>query len=89
MRQRVLLSVLPLAMSFLVTHNTKSYQILEHVIAEVAPRLNLMDLQIFCSPAELASPAVPLQNFTAELAISVILELQAWPLGSNSNQGTT
>jgi hypothetical protein len=72
MRQRVLFSVL-LAMSFLVTYNTKSYQILGRVIAEVAPRPNLMDLKIFCSPAELATPAVPLQNFTAELAISVIL----------------
>jgi len=66
-----------LSVSFLVTHDTKSDQILGRVIADTAPRLNVMDLKIFRSPAELAMPAVSLQNFIAELAISLRLELQA------------
>ena len=77
MRSRVPRSDLPLSVSFLVTHDTKSDQILGRVIAETAPRLNVMDLKIFRSPAELAMPAVSLQNFIAELAISLRLELQA------------
>jgi hypothetical protein len=75
--------------SFLVTHDTKSYQILGRVMAEAAPRLNVMDLKAFDLPARLAAPAVPLENFMAESAVSLGLELQAWPFGSNSSQGTT
>jgi hypothetical protein len=75
--------------SFLVTHDTKSDQILSRVIAEAAPRLNVMDLKIFRSPTELTMPAVSLQNFIAELAISHRLELQARPFGSNSGQEAT
>ena len=72
-----------------VAHDAKSYQILGCVIAELAPRLNVMDLKVFHSPADLATPAVPLQDFVAELAISLRLELQSWPFGSNSSQRTT
>ena len=75
-------------MSFLVTQDTKSYQILGRVIAEAAPRLEVMDLKAFDLPARLATPTVPLEDFAAELAVSLWLELQAWPFGSNSSQGT-
>jgi hypothetical protein len=84
-----LLSILLLPVSFPVTHDTKSYQVLGRVIAEATPGLNVMDLKIFRAPAELAMPAVPLQDFMAELTISLGLELQAWPFGWNSSQGTT
>jgi hypothetical protein len=73
----------------LVTHGTKSYQILGCVIAEAATRLDVMDLEIFRSSAELTTPAVPLQNSTAELAISFGRELQARSFGSKSTQGFT
>ena len=72
-----------------MTRSTKRYQILCSVIAPPTPRLQVMDLKIFRSPARLATPAVPLQDSTAELAISLRLELQAWPFGSNASQGTT
>jgi hypothetical protein len=75
--------------SFLVTQDTKSCQILGPVIAEAAPRLEVMDLKAFDLPARLATPTVPLEDFMAELAISLRLELQARPFGSNSIQGTT
>jgi len=75
--------------SFLVTEDAKSYQILGRVIAEAAPRLNVMDLKVSELAARLATPTVPLEDFMTELAASLGLELQAWPFGSNSSQGTT
>jgi hypothetical protein len=77
---------LPSSVNFLVTRDTKSYHILGRVIAEAAPRLNVMDLKILRSPAELATPTVPLQNFIAELTVCFKVELHAWPLGSMSSQ---
>jgi hypothetical protein len=75
--------------SVLVAPDTKSYEILSRIVAQAAPRLDVMDLKAFNTPAILAAPAVSLQNFTAELAISLSLEAQAWLFGSNSSQGTT
>ena len=67
----------------------KSYEILSRIITQAAPRLNVMDLKALNTPAILAAPAVPLQNFTTELAISRRLKFQAWLFCSNSSQGTT
>jgi hypothetical protein len=75
--------------SFLVTDDTKSHEILGRVVPEAAPRLDVMDLKAFGSTAELAMPTVTLQDFIAELAISIRLELQAWPFELNSSQGAT
>jgi hypothetical protein len=72
-----------------VAHGTKSYQILDSIIAEAAPRLDMMDLEIFRSSAELATPCVPLQNSTAELAISSWFEFQTRSFGSKFTQGFT
>ncbi len=81
--------VVPPSVCLLVTHGTKSYQILGRVIAEVAPRLDVVDLKIFRSSAELATPTVPLQDFTAQLLINFGLELHARSFGSKSTQGFT
>ena len=59
-RVRKFYTVLSLPMSFLVAPHTKRYWILDHVIAQAAPRLNVMDLQTFHSPTGLARPAVSL-----------------------------
>jgi len=72
-----------------VTDYTKSNQILGRVMAEAAPRLNVVDLKAFDLPARLAAPAVALEDFMAELAIGLGLELQTRPFGSNSSQGNT
>jgi hypothetical protein len=56
-------------MSVLVALDAKSHEILSRVIAEVTPRLNVMDLKIFRSSADLATPPVTLQDFTAELTV--------------------
>ncbi len=87
-RSRVLLGVFTLSVSFLVAQDTESYEILGRVIAEAAPRLDVMDLKIFGSPAELAAPAVAFQDVTAELAVGFRFKPQAWPFGSNSGQGS-
>ena len=67
----------------------KSDEILSRIIAQAAPRLNVMDLKIFRSPADLATPAVPLQDLMAELTVGFSVQLQAWPFGSNCSQGAT
>jgi hypothetical protein len=61
-------------MHSLVTTNTKCYQIGFVVIAQSAPRLNMVDLKILHAPARLATPAISLQNFTAEPAISFLIK---------------
>jgi hypothetical protein len=53
-----------------VSPDAKSYEILSSVIAQLAPPLNVMDLKIVHLPAGLATPAISLQDFPAELAIS-------------------
>ena len=75
-------------MGFLVARRAEGDQIFGNVIAQSAPRLNVMDLKIFHAPARLATPAVSLQDFTAELAISFRIKPQAWPLwrGSHSKR---
>ena len=59
-----------MSVSVLVALDTESYEILSRIIAQAAPRLNVMDLKIFHAPARLATPAVSLQDFLAELTIS-------------------
>jgi hypothetical protein len=51
-------------------------QILCNVIAQSAPRLNVMDLKNLHSSTRLASPAVALQNFPAEMAIRLRIKPQ-------------
>jgi hypothetical protein len=57
-------------MSFLMARRAEDDQILGRVIAQSASRLNVMNLKIFHASARLATPAVALQDCTAELAIS-------------------
>jgi hypothetical protein len=76
-------------MGFSVTFCTKSNKILGRIIAQVAPRLNVMDLKILHAPAGLTSPAISLQNFTAELAIRFRIKPQASPLRADSCQIVT
>jgi hypothetical protein len=74
--------------NFLVADDTERYEILGCVIAESAPRLDVMDLEIFRSPADFAAPAVPLQDLMAERAVGFSVQFQAGSFGSNCRQGT-
>jgi hypothetical protein len=47
-------------MGFLMARSAEGDQILGSVIAESAPRPNVMDLEILHSPARLATPAIAL-----------------------------
>ena len=76
-------------MGFLMARCAESDQILGRVIAKSASRLNVMDLKILRSPAPLATPAVSLQDFAAELAISFGIKPQAWPFGTDPGQSVT
>jgi hypothetical protein len=53
----------------LVACHAKNDQILSVVIAELASRFDVVDLKIFCSPATLAAPAIPFEDFAAEPAV--------------------
>jgi len=80
---------LRLPMDLLVTRCAEGDQILGSVIAQSATRTNVMDLKILHPPTRLAAPAVSLQDFTAELAISFKIKLQAWMSGMNPGQSVT
>ena len=62
-------------MGFLMARRAEGDQILGSVIAQSAPRLNVMDLKILHSPARLATPSISLQDLSAELAISFRVKL--------------
>jgi hypothetical protein len=64
-----------ISMNFLVTRCTKNHEILGRVIAHSAPRLDVVNLKIFHSPAPLASPPVSLQHLTAKLSIGFGVQL--------------
>ena len=76
-------------MGFLMARCTEGDQILGGVIAQSAPRLNVMDLKAFHAPARLATPAISFQDFAAELAISFRIEPQPGPLGADPLQNVT
>ena len=78
-----------MSVSVLVALDAKSYEILSRVITQSAPRLNVMDLKILHAPARLATPAISLQDFPAELAISFRIKPQAGPLCSDPFQSVT
>jgi hypothetical protein len=52
-------------MGCLMARRAEGDQILGRVIAQLATRLNVMDLKIFHASARLTSPSIPLQNFPA------------------------
>jgi hypothetical protein len=68
--------------SFLVTDNSKSYQIFSRVLVKAAPRLDVMDLKAFDLPARLATPAVPLEHVPPQFPIGSWAELEPWPPGT-------
>ena len=78
-----------LPMGFLMTRCAKCDQIFGSIIAESAPRSNVMDLKVLHGPAGLAPPAIPFQDFAAELAISFRVKPQPWPLGTDPSQIVT
>ena len=73
-------------MSFLVTLRTKSYQILSGVIAQTAPRLNMVNLKTHDATAPLATPAVSIQHFAAKLAICFRIKLHAGSFGTHPSR---
>jgi hypothetical protein len=76
-------------MCLLMTRCAEGDQIFGSVIAQSAPRLNVMDLKILHAPTRLATPAIPLQDFSAELAITFRVKSQAWSSGTDPSQSVT
>jgi hypothetical protein len=69
-----------LSVNFLVTASTESDQVFLSIVAQLAPWLNVMDLKIFHPPTRLATPSISLKDLAAELAISLGIKPQPWPL---------
>ena len=76
-------------MRFLMARCAEDDQILSDIVAQSAPRLNVMNLKTLHAPARLATPTVSLQDFLAELAISFRVKSQTGPSGTNSSQSVT
>ena len=85
----VFFNSLPLSMNCLVAPGAKCYEIFYEIVSQLAAPLNMVDLKIVHVPARLATPAIALQNFAAELAISFGGKPQARPLGTDSRQSVT
>ena len=58
-----------LQMGLSVTRRAERDQVLRRVVPQVAPPLNVMDLEFLHSPTRLASPAISFEDFSAELPI--------------------
>jgi hypothetical protein len=78
-----------MSVSVLVALDTKGHEIFGRVITQSASWPNMMDLKILHSPAQLATPAVSLQDFLTELAISIGIKPQPRSLGAHSSQSVT
>jgi hypothetical protein len=63
-----------MSVGVLVALDTENHEILSRIVAQSAPRLNVMDLKIFHPAARLTTPAISLKNFLAEQAISFRLK---------------
>jgi len=66
-----------MSVSVLVALDAKSYEILSRIIAQSTSRTNVMHLKSLHSSTQLATPAVSLEDFTAELAIGFSIKPQA------------
>jgi len=78
-----------MSVGVLMALDAKSYEILSRIIAQSTPLPNVMDLKTLHAPARLATPAISLQDFTAELTISFRIKSQAGPLGMDPSQSVT
>src|SRR6267143_1884100 len=80
---------MPMSVNLLVALDAKSYEILSRIIAQAAPGLDVVNLKTLDAPARLATPAVSVQDFTAELAISFRIKDQSWLFGTQPRQSVT
>ena len=60
-----------------MTAGTKCYQILQSVVSQSPPRLNVMNLEILRRSTVLAPPAVPFQDPFAKFLVSASIESKA------------
>jgi hypothetical protein len=69
-----------------MTPRTEGDQVFSSIITQSSPRLNVMHLKTLDAPARLATPAVSLEDLTAELAISLRIKPQPRSLRAKSGQ---
>jgi hypothetical protein len=76
-------------MGFFMARCAKCDQILGNIVAESTSRLNVVDLKVLHAPARLATPAISLQHFMAELLISFRVKPQARSSGTDPSHSVT
>src|SRR5467141_541224 len=78
-----------MSVNVLVALEAKSDEILSRIIAQAAPGLDVMNLKTLDAPGRLATPAVSVQDFQVELAISFRVKPQSWLFGTHPRQSVT
>jgi hypothetical protein len=73
----------PIAMHLFMACSAEGDQVRFAVIAAVAAKLLVVNLQVRSPAAPLAAPAVPPQNFLPQLVVLFAIEMQSRPLGSS------
>ena len=64
-------------MDVIVAISAERDQIFAFVITQPASEANVMDLKTIGTPARLASPAITLQHFDTEFAITIWVQLKS------------
>jgi hypothetical protein len=78
-----------MSVGVLVALDAKNYEILSRIITQAIPGFDVMDLKTLDAPTRLATPAVSLQDFAAELAISFRVKPQSWPFRADPSHSVT
>ena len=76
-------------MNCMMARHTEGDQIFGRIITESTPWLNVVHLKALHAPAQLTTPAVSIEDLAAELAISLGIKPQSWPLGTHSGHSVT
>ena len=84
-RLQCLVSPVSVAQSMAI--RAQGNQILFTVVAQMAPRLDVMDLQVGSTPTALASPTIPPQDLLSQRPIGLGREAFSALLGNSSIHG--
>jgi hypothetical protein len=74
LRSVSLFKLLASEMDFSMTYTAHRDEIFFHIASQKAARLPVMDLEIFGTPASLASPTIALQHLLPEAPVSIVVQ---------------
>ncbi len=65
------------SVAVLVTRAAQSYQVVRHIVTELAPPFHMMDLQVVHGTAVLAPPTVSFENVSSKDCIFFGIQLES------------